>query len=207
MPANSASSANPKMFDYLFKVLLIGNSSVGKSCILMRFCSDEFTPSFIATIGIDFKIRTVDLDGKRAKFQVWDTAGQERFKTITTAYYRSAMGFLLVYDVCDEKSFNDIREWRQNIQDHARDNVQIILVGNKKDLEAERRVSPEQGQALATELGLPFVEVSAKTSEGVDQAFLTLARNIRDNMGIELQQSGKGTVKVENEHSGSGGCC
>lgn len=79
---------------------------VGKSCLLLRFCDDQFTPSFITTIGIDFKIRTIDLDGKKVKLQVWDTAGQERFKTITTAYYRGAMGILLVYDVCDEKSFN-----------------------------------------------------------------------------------------------------
>lgn len=200
-------SANTKQFDYLMKMLLIGNSSVGKSCILMRFCNDEFTPSFIATIGIDFKIRTADLDGKRAKFQVWDTAGQERFKTITTAYYRSAMGFLLVYDVTDEKSFQDAREWYQNIQEHARQDVQVILVGNKKDLEEERRVSPEQGQALASELGLPFVEVSAKTAEGVDEAFLTLARNIREHLGPEIQPGNKGTIKPENEQSGGGGCC
>lgn len=198
--------ANSKAFHYLIKVLLIGDSSVGKSCILMRFCSDEFTPSFIATIGIDFKIRNVDLDGKRAKFQVWDTAGQERFKTITTAYYRSAMGFLLVYDVCDEKSFEDIREWYSNIKEHARDNVEVILVGNKKDMAAERRVSPEQGRALAQELGLPFIEVSAKTAEGVDDAFLTLARNIRDNMGLEAQPINKNTIKISESKSG-GGCC
>lgn len=196
------------MFDYLIKVLLIGNSSVGKSCILMRFCSDEFTPSFIATIGIDFKIRTSELeDGKLAKFQVWDTAGQERFKTITTAYYRSAMGFLLVYDVTDEQSFADIREWYQNIREHARENVQIILVGNKNDLESERRVSTQQGQALATELGLPFIEVSAKTANNVDKAFFTLARNIRDNMGAEAQNQGKGTIRVDQEEKSSGGCC
>lgn len=171
----------------------------------MRFCNDEFTPSFIATIGIDFKIRTTELDGKNAKFQVWDTAGQERFKTITTAYYRSAMGFLLVYDVCDEKSFNDIREWYNNIKEHAKENVEVILVGNKKDMEDKRQVSYEQGQQLATELGLPFMEVSAKTAEGVDDAFLALARNIRDNQGLEAQPA-KNTVKV-GESKNSGGCC
>lgn len=206
IPETSVREANSKAFHYLIKVLLIGDSSVGKSCILMRFCSDEFTPSFIATIGIDFKIRNVDLDGKRAKFQVWDTAGQERFKTITTAYYRSAMGFLLVYDVCDEKSFEDIREWYSNIKEHARDNVEVILVGNKKDMTAERRVSPDQGRALAQELGLPFIEVSAKTAEGVDDAFLTLARNIRDNMGLEAQPINKNTIKIS-ESKSSSGCC
>lgn len=89
----------------LVKLLLIGDSGVGKSCLLLRFCDDQFTPSFITTIGIDFKIRTLDLDGQKVKLQVWDTAGQERFKTITTAYYRGAMGILVVYDVCDLKSF------------------------------------------------------------------------------------------------------
>ncbi len=88
------------------KLLLIGDSGVGKSCCLLRFSEDSFTPSFITTIGIDFKIRTIDLDGKRVKLQIWDTAGQERFRTITTAYYRGAMGILLVYDVTDRKSFN-----------------------------------------------------------------------------------------------------
>ena len=90
------------------KLLLIGDSGVGKSCCLLRFSEDSFTPSFITTIGIDFKIRTIDLDGKRVKLQIWDTAGQERFRTITTAYYRGAMGILLVYDVTDEKSFNSM---------------------------------------------------------------------------------------------------
>jgi Ras-related protein Rab-8A len=93
-------------YDFLIKLLLIGDSGVGKSCCLLRFSEDSFTPSFITTIGIDFKIRTIELDGKRVKLQIWDTAGQERFRTITTAYYRGAMGILLVYDVTDERSFN-----------------------------------------------------------------------------------------------------
>lgn len=94
-----------RSYDLLVKLLLIGDSGVGKSCLLLRFCDDQFTPSFITTIGIDFKIRTLELDGQKVKLQVWDTAGQERFKTITTAYYRGAMGILVVYDVCDLKSF------------------------------------------------------------------------------------------------------
>ncbi|KAL4285102.1 hypothetical protein GQ457_16G025430 [Hibiscus cannabinus] len=107
-------------YDYLIKLLLIGDSGVGKSCLLLR---------------IDFKIRTVELDGKRIKLQIWDTAGQERFRTITTAYYRGAMGILLVYDVTDESSFNNIRNWIRNIEQHASDNVNKILVGNKADME------------------------------------------------------------------------
>lgn len=100
--------AGTRNYDFLIKLLLIGDSGVGKSCCLLRFSEDSFTPSFITTIGIDFKIRTIELDGKKVKLQIWDTAGQERFRTITTAYYRGAMGILLVYDVTDERSFNSV---------------------------------------------------------------------------------------------------
>ncbi|KAJ6315781.1 hypothetical protein OIU78_019118 [Salix suchowensis] len=126
-------------YDYLIKLLLIGDSGVGKSCLLLRFSDGSFTTSFITTIGIDFKIRTIELDGKRIKLQIWDTAGQERFRTITTAYYRGAMGILLVYDVTDESSFNNIRNWIRNIEQHASDNVNKILVGNKADMDESKR--------------------------------------------------------------------
>ena len=119
-----------QQYDHLIKLLLIGDSGVGKSCLLLRFSDDQFTTSFITTIGIDFKIRTVDLDGSRVKLQIWDTAGQERFRTITTAYYRGAMGILLTYDVTDEQSFDNVRNWMRNIEQHATENVCKILVGN-----------------------------------------------------------------------------
>jgi Ras-related protein Rab-8A len=131
-------------YDYLIKLLLIGDSGVGKSCLLLRFSDGSFTTSFITTIGIDFKIRTIELDGKRIKLQIWDTAGQERFRTITTAYYRGAMGILLVYDVTDESSFNNIRNWIRNIEQHASDNVNKILVGNKADMDESKRVCSAQ---------------------------------------------------------------
>ena len=111
---------------------------VGKSCLLLRFCDDSFTPSFITTIGIDFKIRTIELAGKRIKLQIWDTAGQERFRTITTAYYRGAMGILVVYDVTDERSFNNVRNWIKNIEQFASEGVCKILIGNKCDIRDKR---------------------------------------------------------------------
>ncbi|KAL6595052.1 hypothetical protein ACP70R_048155 [Stipagrostis hirtigluma subsp. patula] len=155
---------------------------VGKSCLLLRFSDDTFTTSFITTIGIDFKVRTVELDGKRVKLQIWDTAGQERFRTITTAYYRGAMGILLVYDVTDESSFNNIRNWIRNIEQHASDNVNKILVGNKVDMDTKRVVSTAQGQKLADEYGMQFFETSAKTNQNVEQVFFTIARDIKQRL-------------------------
>ncbi|CAI0443079.1 unnamed protein product [Linum tenue] len=154
-------------YNLILKCLLIHEISaggpilagVGKSCLLLRFSDGSFTTSFITTIGIDFKIRTIELDGKRIKLQIWDTAGQERFRTITTAYYRGAMGILLVYDVTDESSFNNIKNWIRNIEQHASDNVNKILVGNKADMDESKRAVPtSKGQALADEYGMKFFE-------------------------------------------------
>ncbi|KAJ7520083.1 hypothetical protein O6H91_20G065800 [Diphasiastrum complanatum] len=170
-------------YDYLIKLLLIGDSGVGKSCLLLRFSDDSFTTSFITTIGIDFKIRTVELDGKRIKLQIWDTAGQERFRTITTAYYRGAMGILLVYDVTDESSFNNIRNWIRNIEQHASDSVNKILIGNKADMDESKRAVPTaRGQALADEFGIKFFETSAKTNLNVENVFFTIARDIKQRL-------------------------
>ncbi|KAL0681654.1 hypothetical protein Bca4012_048501 [Brassica carinata] len=144
------------------EVMVWDEQSVGKSCLLLRFSDGSFTTSFITTIGIDFKIRTIELDDKRIKLQIWDTAGQERFRTITTAYYRGAMGILLVYDVTDETSFNNIRNWIRNIEQHASDNVNKILVGNKADMDESKRAVPtSRGQALADEYGIKFFETLA----------------------------------------------
>ncbi|CDP15292.1 unnamed protein product [Coffea canephora] len=167
-------------YDYLVKLLLIGDSG---NCILLRFCEDSFTTSFISTIGIDLKIRTIELDGKRIKLQIWDTAGQERFRTITTAYYRGAMGILLVYDVTDESSFNNIRNWIRNIEQHASDSVNTILVGNKADMDESKRAVPtSRGQALANEYGVKFFETSAKTNHNVNEVFFSIARDIKKRL-------------------------
>ncbi|KAL6058820.1 Ras-related protein Rab-8A [Balamuthia mandrillaris] len=198
------SSAKSKgAYDYLIKLLLIGDSGVGKSCLLLRFSDDSFTPSFITTIGIDFKIRTIELDGKRIKLQIWDTAGQERFLTfplcnttplpyrfdvflltgtITTAYYRGAMGILLVYDVTDEKSFSNIRNWIRNIEQHATESVNKMLIGNKCDMADKIVVDSARGRALADEYGVKFLETSAKTGQNVEEAFITLAKDIKKRL-------------------------
>ena len=167
-------------YDVLLKLLVIGDSSTGKTSILTRFSDGEFPTSYISTIGIDFKIRNVDLDGQRAKLQIWDTAGQERFRTITQAYYRGAMGILLVYDVTDRRSFDNLRrDWVQNVNKHTAVKVRKLLVGNKCDLEHKREVSKEEGLALAAELGIGLFETSALRGDHVDDVFMTLARDIR----------------------------
>jgi len=197
-------------FDFLIKLLLIGDTAVGKSCFLLRYADDQFTTSFITTIGIDFKIKTIELEGKRIKLQIWDTAGQERFRTITTAYYRGAMGILLIYDITNEKSFQNIRGWMSNIEKHAADGVEKLLVGNKCDMQAEREVSIERGQSLADEFKIGFFEASAKTNLNVTEAFQFITRNAVTKL-IAGPQPPSNTVVVddEKEKTGKNGkpCC
>lgn len=202
-------------YDFLIKLLLIGDSGVGKSCLLLRFCDDAWTPSFITTIGIDFKIRTIELDGKRIKLQIWDTAGQERFRTITTAYYRGAMGILLVFDVTDQKSFENVRTWHANIEQHASEGVSKILIGNKSDWEDKRAVTTEQGEELAKELGIPYIETSAKSNSNVEEAFFNLAREVKTRLidtaavtqASPAAAAGNVNVNSAPKTGAAGGCC
>uniref|UniRef100_A0A8I3XCU6 Ras-related protein Rab-3 n=1 Tax=Callithrix jacchus TaxID=9483 RepID=A0A8I3XCU6_CALJA len=158
-------------FDYMFKILIIGNSSVGKTSFLFRYADDSFTPAFVSTVGIDFKVKTIYRNDKRIKLQIWDTAGQERYRTITTAYYRGAMGFILMYDITNEESFNAVQDWSTQIKTYSWDNAQVLLVGNKCDMEDERVVSSERGRQLADHLGFEFFEASAKDNINVKQTF------------------------------------
>ncbi|XP_059836137.1 ras-related protein Rab-13 [Hypanus sabinus] len=167
-----------KAYDYLFKLLLIGDSGVGKTCLIIRFADDNFNSTYISTIGIDFKIKTIDVGGKKIKLQVWDTAGQERFKTITTAYYRGAMGIILVYDITDEKSFENIQNWMKSIKENASATVERMLLGNKCDMEGKRKVPKDKAEKLAKDHGIRFFETSAKSSLNVEEAFQTLAQDI-----------------------------
>lgn len=184
-------------YDYLFKLLLIGNSAVGKSSLLLRFSDNIFNESFLPTIGVDFKIRTFDLNTKTVKLQIWDTAGQERFKTITSSYYKGAHGIILVYDITDRQSFKDIENWLAEVERHANENVVKLLVGNKCDLESARQVSTEEGKEFAESLGIKFLETSAKETTNVDKAFFTMANEIKarvqkdDDSG--KQETGKQT--------------
>jgi len=171
-----------KAYDYLFKLLLIGDSGVGKTSVLFRFSDDAFNSTFISTIGIDFKIRTIELGDKKIKLQIWDTAGQERFRTITTAYYRGAMGILLVYDITNEKSFENIKTWIKNIEQHASADVEKMILGNKCDMEDKRKISTAQGEQLAKEYNVKFMETSAMNRTNVERAFTEIASDIKQKM-------------------------
>lgn len=175
-----------KSYDLLFKLLLIGDSGVGKTCILFRFSDDAFNNTFISTIGIDFKIKTISLRGKKIKLQIWDTAGQERFHTITTSYYRGAMGIMLVYDITNAKSFDNIAKWLRNIQEHANEDVEKMILGNKCDMDDKRVISKEKGESISRENGIRFLETSAKTNVNIEKAFVDLAESILDKTpGVE----------------------
>ncbi|KAJ4458540.1 putative Ras-related protein RAB1BV [Paratrimastix pyriformis] len=162
-------------FDILLKLLLIGDSSVGKTCLLLRFTENTYANTFIATIGIDFKVKTVDIDGKRVKLQIWDTAGQEQYRSIQKAYYRGAAGIMLVYDSTVRSSFESIDNWMQAIEEHASESVCKCIIANKSDL-ADSKVTPEEGKALAQRCHARFFQCSAKTGANVDEAFMDLAR-------------------------------
>ena len=165
-------------YDYLFKLVLIGDSGVGKSCLLLRFADDNFTDSYISTIGVDFRFRTITIDDKIVKLQIWDTAGQERFRTITSAYYRGADGIIMVYDVTSSESFDHVEEWLSEVDRYANENTSKLLVGNKADLIEEKQVTKETAQSFADKLSIPFLETSAKTASNVDTAFLTMAKEL-----------------------------
>jgi len=174
-------------YDYLFILVLIGDSGVGKSCLLLRFADDKWTDSYISTIGVDFKIRTIELDQKTIKLQIWDTAGQERFRTISSTYYRGAHGIIVVYDVTNKTSFDNVKRWMTEIDKYAREGVNKLLVGNKADGNTEadlsnRQVTQAMGKALADEHGINFLETSAKNGTFVDTAFLMMAHDIKTKM-------------------------
>jgi len=198
-------------YDYLFKLVLIGDSGVGKSCLLLRFADDSFTDSYISTIGVDFRFRTVNIDMKTVKLQIWDTAGQERFRTITSAYYRGAHGIIMVYDVTNYESFEHVEEWLNEVNRHASEQTLKLLVGNKADLADDKKVSSEEAKKFADTLSISFLETSAKNATNVEAAFLTMAKQLiqaKELIGVNKTQSA-GNVIVSGDNGGKkkSGCC
>ncbi|KAL2017284.1 hypothetical protein VTK56DRAFT_2353 [Thermocarpiscus australiensis] len=165
-------------YDFLFKVVLIGDSGVGKSNLLSRFTRNEFNLDSKSTIGVEFATRSIQIDGKTIKAQIWDTAGQERYRAITSAYYRGAVGALLVYDISKSLSFENVTRWLKELRDHADSNIVIMLVGNKTDQRHLRAVPTEDGKNFASENGLSFIETSALEATNVDLAFQNILTSI-----------------------------
>jgi Ras-related protein Rab-1A len=164
-----------------------------------------------STIGVDFKIRTIELEGKTVKLQIWDTAGQERFRTITSSYYRGAHGIIVVYDVTDNDTFTNVKQWLQEIDRYASEGVNKLLVGNKSDLTGKKVVEYSVAKEFSDQLSIPFLETSAKNATNVEQAFLTMAKQIKDRMGSTSAAPGAKTTSVTPGQSvqtqQSSGCC
>ncbi|KAD7117281.1 hypothetical protein E3N88_04549 [Mikania micrantha] len=207
-------------YDYLFKLVLIGDSGVGKSNLLSRFTRNEFNLETKSTIGVEFATRSLNVDGKVIKAQIWDTAGQERYRAITSAYYRGAVGALLVYDVTRHATFENIARWLKELRDHTDPNIVVMLIGNKSDLRHLLAVSTEDGKTLAEAESLYFMETSALEATNVENAFsevITQIYRIVSKKSVEAGDEGasasvpsKGaTINVNDESSGPKrfGCC
>lgn len=195
-------------YSYLFKYIIIGDTGVGKSCLLLQFTDKRFQTVHDLTIGVEFGARMVNIDNKQVKLQIWDTAGQESFRSITRSYYRGAAGALLVYDITRRETFNHLTSWLDDARQHSNSNMVIMLIGNKCDLEHRRAVQYEEGQQFAQENGLIFMETSAKTAQNVDEAFISTAQNIYGKIQegvLDVSNEGKYGIRLGGGDQGAGG--
>lgn len=157
------------------EVLMVGDSGAGKSCLLLRFTDNTFSTEFISTIGVDFKVKEIEIDGKAVTLQMWDTAGQERFRNITQSYYRGSNGVVVVFDITDRMTFDHLTFWLKEIEKHASPTITRLLVGNKQDLKESRSVSRQEAELLASQYGMGYIEASAKTGYHIEKMFCALA--------------------------------
>ena len=182
----------------IYKILLLGDSSVGKTCFLLRYTDNTFQEIYMSTIGLDYRLKTVQLqNGEKVKAQIWDTAGQDRFRAITKNYYKGANGIILIYDITNIKTFEGVKNWIEQIRDEVNQDVLIYLVGNKIDKKENRKVNTEDGKKLADGFGVPFFESSAKTGENVDVVFSNLINDI-DKIKSATEDVGERGKKINN---------
>ncbi|KAM6961175.1 ras-related protein Rab-19 [Aplochiton taeniatus] len=185
LPTQSTGPEQEDTFDLLFKIILVGDSDVGKTCVVQSFKSGVFMEKQQNTIGVDFTVRTLDIDGKKVKMQVWDTAGQERFRTITQSYYRSAHGAIVAYDLTRRTTFDSVPHWIQEVEQFGAASIVLILIGNKSDLHSQRQVLFEDACTLAEKRGaLAALETSAKQAQNVEAAFSLMARELMARNGL-----------------------
>ena len=176
-------------YDYLFKIIIIGDSGIGKSAVLFRFADDIYNNNYISTIGVDFKIKTIFVNSKIIKLQIWDTAGQERFRTITTSYYRGAHIIFMCYDITYRQSFQNLDMWYDEVKKYAGSNIQIVICGTKMDLTAKREVSYEEGKEYANDHGFNFYETSSKENTNVDILFEKSSKIMLENFLTDIKNT------------------
>ena len=184
----------------VYKILLLGDTTVGKTCFLMKYTDKVFNEIHMATIGLDYRLKTMTLkNGKTVKIQIWDTAGQDRFRAITKNYYKSAHGVILIYDITSIQTFENVKGWITQIREEAPPNIVIYIVGNKIDIDEERKIKKEEGQKLADEYGFPFAEASAKSGVNINETFEEIVEKI-DNIYSKKDTEGgeKKTNKLFN---------
>ncbi|THD25584.1 Rab GTPase [Fasciola hepatica] len=210
----SSLAAREEEYDYLFKVVLIGDSGVGKSNLLSRFTRNEFNLESKSTIGVEFATRSVTIDGKTIKAQIWDTAGQERYRAITSAYYRGAVGALLVYDISKHATFENVLQWLRELRDHSDTGIVVMLIGNKCDLRHLRMVPTDEARNLARRENLFFTETSALDSTNVDEAFVQILQEIykivitnQSSMAMHPGPTRPRPALPDNEHEDKKRCC
>ena len=163
-------------YDYIFKVLLVGNSDVGKSSLILRYVDQVWNDVFVPTIGVDFKVKSLEIENKSIKLQIWDTAGQERFRNVISSYFKGAHGILLIFDITSRDSFKELENWLAEVEKNASTQILKILIGNKCDLEEEREISKDEGEAFAMRNGMQYIETSAKINTNVNEAFEALSK-------------------------------
>ena len=191
-----------------FKILTLGESSVGKTCILRRFVEGQFFKNQLSTIGIDFKAKTLQVGGHDIRLKIWDTAGEERFRNITAQYYKGAEGIILVFDLTKRESFDKINDWMNQIKSNTKaDEISIVLLGNKKDAVNERVISFEEGKERADQFNVKFFETSALDGSGIEDAFQTLAQDIMDKKDIDYQKGNFVLGKQKTSMQKDSGCC
>ena len=200
-------------YDFIFKVLLLGNSDVGKSSLLLRYVDSVWNDAFVPTIGVDFKVKTLNINDKKIKMQIWDTAGQERFRNVVSTYFRGSNGILLIYDVTNKDSFKNLESWLIEIEKNASENVLKILIGNKNDLVDDKEITTEEGQKFANRNNMQFIETSAKMNTNVTEAFETLGKLMIEFSSKQnlLTQQKKETKKLSSSSgkdlNSKKGCC
>ena len=193
--------------DIAYKILLLGDSSVGKTCFLKRYTDDTFQDAYLSTIGFDFKYKTITLkNGKIVKVQLWDTAGEERFRTIAKSYYRGAHGIILIYDVTNRKTFENIRKWINQINEETSGKISILLIANKIDCVDSRQVTKEEGNKMAKIAGLPIFEASAKDSTNVNESFQYLIEKISEKAPT-TEEHVQVTAKLNTNQQKKKNCC